>query len=53
MTFTCRTFASGNAWPCDLDVSVDAVAVVAAAFAVAVVALGFFALVYALTIRKT
>ena len=53
MNFSCRTFPSGNAWPCDLDVSVDPVVGVTVALAFAIAALGFCGLIYLLSKGRT
>ena len=52
MTFNCRTYTSGNMWPCEPDFAIDPIETVSLSFVFGLVGLGFFALVYLLAARK-
>lgn len=52
MTFNCRTYTSGNMWPCEPDFVIDPIETVSLAFAVTLLGVGFFAMVYLLAHRR-
>lgn len=51
MTFNCRTYSSGNAWPCEPDFLMDPIETVAITFGVSLFGLGLLALIYLLAKR--